>query len=113
MSENASDTSTVKEEIPARRVEQPYTDGGMTMPDSLPPHDPEAEAGALACVLEAKDPADLLRQLNLEHFYDLRHRTIFNVLRNLESINLHGSTVGGAQCLHYRHRPQQVCCCRM
>src|ERR1039457_3146772 len=54
-------------------------------PDRLPPHDCEAEAGALACVLTA-DPGQAesnLDKLCLEHLYDLRHQTVFRALRCL------------------------------
>lgn len=51
--------------------------------DQLPPHDTEAEAGALACVLTADNAPELQRQLALDFFYDERHRTIFRVLQVL------------------------------
>ena len=53
--------------------------------ESLPPHDEAAEAGALACVLTAaQDEASaMLEELELDDFYDLRHREIFNALRVL------------------------------
>jgi hypothetical protein len=48
-------------------------------PDSLPPSDDKAEAGALACVLAA-DPEQArayFAALHADVFYDNRHRTIF------------------------------------
>ncbi len=53
-------------------------------PDRLPPHDVEAEAGALGCVLIADDHEDLLDQLCERDFYDLRHLTIFRTLLSLQ-----------------------------
>lgn len=53
--------------------------------DQLPPHDTEAEAGALACILTA-DTAEapaMLEQLTPEDFYDHRHRQVFSALRCL------------------------------
>lgn len=54
----------------------------------LPPHSPEAEAGVLACVLQA--PADLLNTLAEKRvepawFYDARHRLVFEAM-----LHLHG-----------------------
>lgn len=54
--------------------------------DKLPPHSAEAELGVLGCVLLA--PADTLatlteQRITEEHFYDLRHRTVFGHMRAL------------------------------
>ncbi|MEI7733651.1 MAG: DnaB-like helicase N-terminal domain-containing protein [Verrucomicrobiota bacterium] len=54
---------------------------------AMPPHAPEAEAGALGCILCASQPAAAVRLLaRLEEglFYDLRHRRAFNALRALQ-----------------------------
>jgi len=53
--------------------------------DRLPPHDTDAEAGALGCVLRAAngEAETCLDQLQLEHFYDLRHQAAFRGLRCL------------------------------
>jgi hypothetical protein len=58
----------------------------------LPPHDCEAEAGALACVLLARnlrpdtgEAESYFDKLCLEHFYDLRNQTIFRALRCLRN----------------------------
>ena len=48
-------------------------------------HDAIAEAGALACVLESAGNAQsLLRELEPEDFYDIRHKTIFEALVRLD-----------------------------
>lgn len=55
-------------------------------PDQLPPHDAEAEAGALGCVVypnASGEAARMLDQLTGEHFYDQRNKTIFAALRRL------------------------------
>lgn len=58
------------------------TKGTLMGTDQLPPFDTDAEAGALACVLSAHGNADeLLAQLQLEHFDDVRHETIFRALK--------------------------------
>lgn len=55
--------------------------------DRLPPHSPEGEAGVLGCILLA--PMECLGvctekiQGGAQWFYDLRHQTIFNVLREM------------------------------
>lgn len=55
--------------------------------DRLPPHSIEVERGVLSCCLQ--DPAAALGVLteqvrgNAQVFYDLRHQTIFNVLREM------------------------------
>ena len=52
--------------------------------DQLPPYDAEAEAGALSCVLCANGEADqLFESLDLELFYEERHRTIYGGLHSL------------------------------
>src|SRR5262252_4318886 len=57
----------------------------MNIPDTLPPHDDQAEAGALACILNADgEAADLLGQLESEHFYDARHQQILTALRAVQ-----------------------------
>lgn len=55
------------------------------IPEALPPHDMEAEAGALGCVLcaESADADRMVDRLSLEHFYEPRHRTTFSALRSL------------------------------
>lgn len=64
----------------ARAAKNGYT-------DALPPHDDEAERGALACVVTARLETGLLHfaELELSHFYDVRNRTIFGALRSLQS----------------------------
>ena len=50
----------------------------------MPPHDPEAEAGALACVLCADGEAEaMLDQLDASDFYDHRHREVYTALHFL------------------------------
>ncbi len=53
--------------------------------DVLPPHDLEAERGALACVLSGtpEEAAAWLVELASEEFYDERHRVIFDALSKL------------------------------
>ena len=55
--------------------------------DQLPPHDTEAEAGALACVLTAdqSEAESFLDLLAPEHFYEQRHRTALGALRCLRA----------------------------
>ena len=50
--------------------------------DQLPPHDDQAEAGALACVMISPigEGAALLDQLDGSDFYDIRHREIYTAL---------------------------------
>ncbi len=55
--------------------------------DRLPPHSVEAEAGVLGCILQAPMEsmgwcAEKIRG-GAQWFYDLRHQTIFNVLREM------------------------------
>jgi DnaB-like helicase N terminal domain/AAA domain len=54
--------------------------------DRLPPHDCDAEAGALACVLSADNgaAAPMLAQLSRESFYDVRHRCVYSALSKLD-----------------------------
>ena len=55
--------------------------------DRLPPYSEEAERGVLSCALQ--DPTEVLGRLvervagNAQVFYDLRHQTIFNALREM------------------------------
>jgi replicative DNA helicase len=51
--------------------------------DSLPPHDEDAEAGALACVITGSEM--MLGQLVRDHFYDLRHKEIYDALCQLRT----------------------------
>jgi replicative DNA helicase len=48
--------------------------------DRLPPHSPEAEQGALGCVLLDGQLADELR---LDWFFDLRHRSLAEVIQDM------------------------------
>ena len=60
---------------------------GKKQPE-LPPHSPEAERGALSCVLqEAPEalPALVTLGVTSDAFYDLRHRAIFDALVELNS----------------------------
>jgi DnaB-like helicase N terminal domain len=61
--------------------------GSTLAADELPPHDDEAEAGALACVLtaDASEAAAMLDKLALDSFYDVRHREIYVALRSLRA----------------------------
>lgn len=54
--------------------------------EPLPPHDPDAERGALGCVLSAasdRDADSLLEALRDSMFYDLRHQKILATFRAL------------------------------
>lgn len=60
----------------------------MTVMDQLPPHDSEAEAGVLGCLLwEGSDcySEAVARGLKSEWFYDLRHVAVFKAVRELEN----------------------------
>jgi replicative DNA helicase len=50
--------------------------------DELPPHDTEAEAGALGSIINAggRPAVAMLDKLCIEAFYDLRHKEIFRAL---------------------------------
>jgi replicative DNA helicase len=67
----------------ARRRKAGFSDAASGV-DRLPPHSPEAEQGVLGCVLLS--PNDCVGECvekfkaGAEVFYDLRHRTIFEVL---------------------------------
>jgi hypothetical protein len=54
-------------------------------PDRLPPHSQEAERGALACILQAKNPHEMIAQLSGNYFYDLRNKNLFAEIRRLDS----------------------------
>jgi hypothetical protein len=56
----------------------------MMSSDVLPPHDDEAEGGALGCVVTAEDPR-MLAELRSDLFYDIRHQTIRSSLCDLRS----------------------------
>ncbi|HEY5909185.1 MAG TPA: AAA family ATPase [Verrucomicrobiae bacterium] len=54
--------------------------------DHLPPHDLQAEAGALGCVLLANgDVNDMIRLLAAEFFYDARHRIVLKAVKSLQT----------------------------
>lgn len=55
--------------------------------DELPPHDSDAEAGALACVLCGinGEAERFLDQLDVAYFYDLRHQTTLRALITLRA----------------------------
>lgn len=61
------------------------TNSSPSVGEALPPNDPEAEAGVLACVLSSVngEAEAMLDQLSAEDFYDLRHKEIFGALRCL------------------------------
>lgn len=68
----------------------------------LPPHDPESEAGALACLIElAAEPnfRTLKSQISLEDFYDERHREIFRVMDKLVADGFVPNTINVRQIL--------------
>ena len=58
-------------------------------PDAGPPHDEAAERGALGCVLLASqsqpDVDELLAQLTVGLFYDLRNQVILEAMKALRS----------------------------
>ena len=51
--------------------------------DTLPPHDQEAEAGALACIFltDESQASAFTNQLSPDHFYDHRHKVIFDAIK--------------------------------
>lgn len=54
--------------------------------DSLPPHNPDAERGALSCLLQLDKAAPLLElagQLRPLDFYDLRHRELLAAIKDV------------------------------
>src|SRR5437763_814039 len=59
--------------------------------DALPPHSIEAEQGVLGCIMLS--PSEVLplalREIGPEHFYDLRHRTLF-----IEMAAMHRAGIG-------------------
>lgn len=57
----------------------------------LPPHDPDAEAAALGCILSAQNSQaeSFLDQLDLDCFYDERHRTLYRALSDLRLLDQH------------------------
>lgn len=77
----------------------------MNEPEQLPPHDADAEAGALACVLTAADEAGKLRgKLTLDDFYDERHRTIFRAIGLVRPVD----SVTVTQKLRDLHQEQEA-----
>jgi len=80
--------------------------------DRLPPHSIEAEQGVLGCVL--LDPAVCLGQLaektrgNAQMFYDLRHQTIYNVLREMYDANLGIDLITVQERLNQRGMLEQI-----
>lgn len=69
----------------ARRQRPDWAAAGAA--DRSPPHSPEAERGVLACILLAPSEtmSDCLGKLRVSAalFYDLRHQTLFEVLREM------------------------------
>jgi DnaB-like helicase N terminal domain/AAA domain len=59
----------------------------LVVPDGLPPHDADAERGALGCVLLSShsqpDVDELLAQMTAALFYELRHQTILEAMKAL------------------------------
>ena len=52
----------------------------------LAPHDSEAEAGVLGCILTGNGEAEaMLERLHLEDFYDLRHQEAWRGLQCLKA----------------------------
>ena len=68
-----------------RRRRPPAPDPGRV--DRLPPHSPEAEQGALGCVMLSPNECmgECIERFKggADVFYDLRHQTIFNVLAEM------------------------------
>ena len=103
---------------PTRRAKSHSAISGLSSPDRLPPHSPEAEQGVLGCILLS--PVDCLPACveafkgGAEAFYDLRHRSIYEAMVKVADENpafdliLLGQrlkdigqleAVGGATCL--------------
>ena len=83
--------------------------------DRLPPHDLEAEAAALACVLTMGTvPADVLDTLNekfrgaKEVFYDLRHQVLFETLMAMHTGGQAIDLITLQSELRNRHQLEQV-----
>ncbi len=80
VSESAGAPADLKK---TRRKKAGFSDAAPKL-DRLPPHSPEAEQGVLGCVLLS--PGDCLGECieklksGAEVFYDLRHRTVYEVL---------------------------------
>jgi hypothetical protein len=72
--------------VPVRsNVSRPSNNG-----DGLPPHSPEAEAGALGCLLLTQSAAEtdaLLLQIRPTWLYDVRHRKLYDELWALREEN--------------------------
>ena len=82
-----TDTAIAPAEVnrPARRVFNSQTAGrAPASVDRLPPHSAEAEQGVLGCILlsphEALGVCIEKLKAGSEMFYDLRHRTVYEVL---------------------------------
>ena len=78
--------------------------------DQLPPHNVEAEAGALACVLDATngEAEARLDRLTFEHFYDQRNQTAFRALRCLRINGKPLDSVSLCQWLRDKHQTEDA-----
>ena len=75
----------------------------------LPPHDTEAEAGSLGCILSADgDAPQLLDQLTPDDFYDVRHKEALAALRCLRIDGKPLDTVACVQWLRDKGRLDQA-----
>ena len=55
----------------------------------LPPHDAQAEAGALGCLLwNGEASSELLEQLRLDDFYEAKHQQIYKALNEVQNNGL-------------------------
>lgn len=84
MIDTAGSDPKLSADLKKTRRRKPREDGGVHVPDRLPPHSAEAEQGILGCIFLA--PNDCLGECietlkaGSEVFYDLRHRTIYEHL---------------------------------
>ncbi|HTL54190.1 MAG TPA: replicative DNA helicase [Candidatus Limnocylindrales bacterium] len=82
MINSISETASSVADLKKPRRQKPAADSARV--DRLPPHSPEAEKGMLGCVLLAPNESmpECIEKLkgNPEVLYDLRHRTIFEIV---------------------------------
>lgn len=76
----------------------------------LPPHSPEAELGVLACIMQAPQECmpDAAAGLRPAAFYDLNHRTLYEIFVEMYTKGLHIDIITLQQFLKDRNILEQV-----